>query len=100
MEITIKETVYKLRYSIRTLFVFEQVTGYAFKMETLMETYIFFYSMLLSSNPKCNLTFDEFIDECDNQPELIIRFQQYIAEVFAKQAQLSKGDDKESDKKK
>ena len=98
MEISIKDTVYKLRYSIRALFVFEQVTGYAFKMETLMETYIFFYSMLLSSNPDCPLTFDEFIDECDSNPELIVGFNKYITDVFTKQAQLATAED--GDKKK
>ena len=55
-----------------------------------MNQYVFFYSMLLANNPECTLTFDQFIDECDEDFTLVTNLQKYITEVFAKQAQLVK----------
>ena len=99
MEITIKDNAYKVKYSIRSLFVFEQLTGNTFKLEKLMDEYILFYAMILANNPDTSLTFDEFIDECDTDPSLAIKFQQYITEVFAMQSQLLPDKDEDSKKK-
>ena len=100
MEITIKEQTYKVKYSIRSLFIFEQLSGKSFTLETLLDQYIFFYSMILANNPECTLTFDQFIDECDEDFTLVTNLQKYITEVFAKQAQLVKADDDSKKKKK
>ena len=40
MEINNKE--YKLKYTLRALFIYEQITGKAFKLETLTDEYLFF----------------------------------------------------------
>ena len=99
MEITIKEQTYKVKYSIRSLFIFEQLSGKSFTLETLLDQYIFFYSMILANNPECTLTFDQFIDECDEDFTLVTSLQKYITEVFAKQAQLNKAGEGEKKKK-
>ncbi|MFV0270304.1 MAG: hypothetical protein ACK5HZ_01245 [Macellibacteroides fermentans] len=99
MEITIKEQTYKVKYSIRSLFIFEQIKGKTFTLESLLDQYIFFYSMILANNPECTLTFDQFIDECDEDFTLVTSLQKYITEVFAKQAQLNKADEGDSKKK-
>ena len=99
MEITIKEQTYKVKYSIRSLFIFEQLSGKSFILETLLDQYIFFYSMILANNPECTLTFDQFIDECDEDFTLVTSLQKYITEVFAKQAQLNKAGEGDSKKK-
>lgn len=99
MEITIKDQTYKVKYSIRCLFVFEQLTGNTFKLEKLMDEYILFYSMILANNPDTTLTFDEFIDECDTDPSLVIKLQQYITGVFNMQSQLLPNKKDDSKKK-
>ena len=99
MEITIKEQTYKVKYSIRSLFIFEELTGKTFTLESLLDQYIFFYSMILANNPECTLTFDQFIDECDEDFTLVTSLQKYITEVFAKQAQLNKAGEGDSKKK-
>lgn len=88
MEITIKEQTYKVKYSIRALFVFEQLTGKSFVLEKMMDFYIFYYAMILANNPDCNLLFDEFIDQCDENPEISKQFQIYLEDYFKKQSQL------------
>ena len=99
MEITIKEQTYNVKYSIRSLFIFEQLSGKSFTLETLLDQYIFFYSMILANNPECILTFDDFIDEFDEDFTLVAKLQNYITEVFAKQAQLNKAGEGDSKKK-
>jgi len=99
MEITIKEQTYKVKYSIRSLFIFEQLTGKTFTLESLLDQYIFFYSMILANNPECTITFDDFIDEFDEDFTLVTSLQKYITEVFAKQAQLNKAGEGDSKKK-
>ena len=100
MEITIQDKTYKIKYSIRALFVFEQLTGKSFSLDSLLNQYVFFFSMLLANNPECTLTFDQFIDECDEDFTLVTNLQKYITEVFAKQAQLVKAEDDSKKKKK
>ena len=99
MEIRIKEQTYKVKYSIRSLFIFEQLTGKTFTLETLLDQYIFFYSMILANNPESTLTFDQFIDECDKDFTLVTNLQKYVSDVFAKQAQLNKASEGDSKKK-
>ena len=99
MKITIKEQTYKVKYSIRSLFIFEQLTGKTFTLESLLDQYIFFYSMILANNPESTLTFDQFIDECDEDFTLVTNLQKYVSDVFAKQAQLNKASEGDSKKK-
>ena len=98
MEINIKDTTYKVKYTIRAMFVFEKITNKPFKIDTLMDWYIFFYSMILANNSDCLLTFDEFIDVCDEQPELIIEIQKYINKEMELRSSITPF--KEEDRKK
>ncbi len=99
MEITIQDKTYKIKYSIRALFIFEQLTGKSFSLDSLMNQYVFYYSMILANNPECTLTFDMFVDECDENATLTVDFQKYITEVFEKQAQLNKVSEDDAKKK-
>lgn len=61
---------YKIKYTIRALFIFEQITGKAFKIENLLDNYIFFYSMILANNPDNTLDWDDFLNCIDDNPNL------------------------------
>lgn len=69
--ITIKDKEYKIKYSIRALFIFEQITGKPFKIETLLDNYIFFYSMILANNKDEVLDWNDFLDALDDNPNLL-----------------------------
>lgn len=71
-KIKIKGRNYNVKYTIRSLFIFEQITGKPFKIETLLDNYVFFYSIILANNmDKENIiSWDEFIDELDKNPNL------------------------------
>ena len=93
MEITIKGNTYKIKYSIRAMFVFEKLAGKLFKLESLMDWYIFYYAMILANNPECTLLFDEFIDECDSNPAMAKDIMDYLDKEFLKQKQLESNEE-------
>lgn len=70
---------YNLKYSVRSLFIFEQITKKSFKIETLLDNYIFFYSIILANNKDNTLDWDDFIDALDDDPTLFQRMTDIIA---------------------
>lgn len=90
MTITIRQTEITLKYSMRALFQYENITGQTFNPKTLQDFCTFFYCVLVSSNKDIDLTFDEFIDEViDPQPELLNQFAQWLSNVMMKNSFLS-----------
>lgn len=69
--VNIKGIDYKIKYTIRALFIFEQITGKPFKMETTLDSYLFFYSMILANNKENPLEWDTFLDALDENPLLL-----------------------------
>lgn len=93
MKITINNKEYKIKYTIRALFIFEQITKKAFAISTLLDNYVFFYSLILANNEDV-LEWDEFIDALDNNPSLL----QELSEIVAQQQKKDTlfGDDGEA----
>ena len=86
--ITINGTDYKVKYTIRALFIFEQITGKTFAITTLLDNYIFFYSMLLANNPDNVLDWNEFIDALDSDPSIYKQLNEIVAKEERKQKLL------------
>ena len=90
MTITIRQKEITLKYSLRSLFLYEQKSGESFNPKTLQDFCTFFYCVLCSSNKDLDLTFDEFIDEViDPQPELMNQFAEWLSNVMMKNSFLS-----------
>ena len=96
--IKIKGTEYKVKYSIRSLFIFEAITKKQFKIETLLDNYIFFYAMVLASNPDQSLDWDDFLDALDSDPTIFGQIQEIVAEEQKKNDMIF-ADEKDSKKK-
>lgn len=86
--ITINNTEYKVKYTIRALFIFEQITGKAFEIKTLLDNYIFFYSMILANNPDNILDWNVFIDALDSDPSIFQQLNQLVENEQKKQLLL------------
>ena len=69
---TIKGQNYKLKYTLRALFIYEQITGKAFELKTITDEYLFFYCVLLANNPDSSLTFEELIESNYEGKRLIL----------------------------
>lgn len=72
--INIKNKEYKVKQTLRALFIFEQITGRPFEIKTMLDNYIFFYSVILANNPDNILDWDDFIDALDETPNLLNDF--------------------------
>ena len=70
LTISINNKEYKVKNTIRAMFIFEQITKKPFQIETLLDNYVYFYSILLASNPDNLIDWDEFIDALDNDPSI------------------------------
>ena len=81
---TIKGQDYKLKYTLRALFIYEQ-TGKAFELKTITDEYLFFYCILMANNPDSSLTFDELIDAIDEDMSIMLEFQNLLKKELEKQ---------------
>ena len=93
--ITINGTEYNIKYTIRALFIFEQITGKAFKLESLLDNYIFFYSMILANNPDNVLDWDTYLDAIDSNPKLFAEMTDIVADEQKKNKVFDKEENKE-----
>ena len=97
--ITIKGNEYKIKYTIRALFIFEQITKKAFKIETLLDNYIFFYCMILANNETV-LDWNDFLDALDESPELFGQMNDIIANQHKKDNIYSNDEETDTEEKK
>lgn len=68
--ITINGKEYRVKYTIRALFIWEQIMKRPFKVETMLDTYALFYAILLANNENDVLDWNEFLDALDADPNL------------------------------
>lgn len=101
--IKIGEQEYKLKYTVRALFTYEQITGTSFTPDKLLNEYTLLYSILIANNVNFHLSFDEFIKLCDDDQNIFIEFRKWFLDVLKQKALLQgevedhKADDKKKD---
>ena len=76
--ITINEKSYEFKYSLRAMFMWESIMEKPFEINTLMDTYVFCYSCLVSNQDNPELDFNTFLNACDADPSIIEEFNQYM----------------------
>lgn len=96
MEILGKE--YNLKFGLRSMFIFETITGNIFNIKTVFDEYVYFYSCLMSDTNNPSLDFDAFIEYCDEHPELLKEFDNALLQETKRKELLST--DKKKAKKK
>lgn len=98
-KITIANREFNIKYTIRALFIFEQITKKPFKIESLLDNYIFFYSMILANNKDNVLEWDAFIDAIDADPTLFNKMSDIVTAQQRKN-ELFEGDEEEGEEEK
>lgn len=90
MKVNFKELEVELRYSMRSLFMYENITGASFNPKSLQDFCTFFYCVVCSSNKDLDLTFDDFIDEViDPNPQVMNEFAEWLGKIMQKNNFLS-----------
>lgn len=84
MKINIKGTEYNIRYTMRALLIFENITSKPVQISTLTDQCTLIYSMLHACNKDCTVSFDDVIDTLDEQPMLL----RDVCEMIMKATQL------------
>ena len=99
MDIKINGEKYRVKYTIRALFIFEQITGKPFEIKTLLDNYIFFYSMILANNPDKVLDWDNFLDALDGDRELLAQLTNLVDDYYKKDSIFQQVDATSGEKK-
>lgn len=97
-KIEIKGNEYKIKYTIRALFLFEEIANKQFKIETTLDNYLFFYCMILANNPDCGLEWNDFLDAIDEDPKIFVRMNEIVLKLNKIDDLIA--DDKEEPEKK
>lgn len=100
MTLTINKKKYTVKYTIRALFIFEQITGKPFEIKTLLDNYILFYSLILANNPDSIIEWNEFVDALDNDKKLISQLNKFMEEQQRKNNIFNSDDIEDGDSKK
>ena len=75
MTIKINNQEYKIKQTIKALFLFEEITGKQFEIKTTLDNYLYFYCLLLANNSYF-MDWDSFIECLDNDPTILIQITQ------------------------
>lgn len=94
-KIRIKGKNYNVKYSIRAIFLWEQMTGRKFSVETTLDNYVFFYAMILANNPDNVLEWDDFLDAMDTDTKLITQLAGIVESYNKKQNLFDSKEDTE-----
>lgn len=99
--IKIGEQEYKLKYTVRALFIYERLAGKSYDLGELINDYLLLYSILLAVNETFDMKFDDFIDQCDLNPSIFNEFKKWFLTILEQKATLQNQEKEEdTDKKK
>lgn len=89
MKIVIAGKEFELRYSFRSLILFERFTGYSFVGGSLNDELHLLLCQVLSSAPGCNVTFDELCEALDETPQLLTEWRKWLSsQIEAQNAKM------------
>lgn len=101
MILKIKDKDVILKYSFRSLMLFENIQNKSFTPSTTTDVLVFMYCVIMGSAKDLDFTFDEFLDMIDEDQTLVIKFSEWLTKEINKQNTLSAEEkEEESDKKK
>ena len=92
----------ELKATFRAYIIFENITGKSFQqLSTLADVLTFFYAPILGSAKTTDISFDDFLDFIDENPNIVTEFSEWIAGSNAVVEEASNSNvDKDDAKKK
>lgn len=89
MIVNIKGNEIELRYSFRSMMIYEKIVGESFQPNGITEIIVYLYSTILSSKKGIDLSFDDFVDWLDENPNAINDFNDWLLSVMAKNGYIN-----------
>ena len=80
----------ELKYSIRAMMMYENITGESFNPKNLTDILTFFYCIVVSSMKDYSYSFENFIDELDNEPSKLEELTKWMNDKISNQNTFKK----------
>lgn len=80
MTFTINNIEVTLKQSFRSLVMYEQMAGHSFNPTTTFDILLYLYAHILGSSKEVKLSFDEFMDWIDDNPQIVTEFGNWLIE--------------------
>lgn len=101
VKINISGKEYDFGYGLKSLFLFEQITGKRFQLSTLSDTYTFYFCCFLACDADfMDADFRKFIGVCEDDPTLANRMAAALDAVTKTEQNLDSRDSSDTDDKK
>jgi hypothetical protein len=81
MKVTINDKEIELKYTLRSMLMYENITDKTFNPSTMSDVIPFMYCIVVASSKDYSLKFDDFIDWLDENPNIINEFGEWIQTV-------------------
>lgn len=95
MVIRIKGTDIELKQTFRAHIIYEQITGNTFNPKNITDIITFFYSTVMACDKELTVTFDEFVEWLDENPEKLNEFVTWLTDNDRRQQALNPKADEE-----
>lgn len=97
MVIKINGNEYKLKYSFRSMIIFEKIAQHSFQnVNNFTDILIYFYSTLIASNLDTTLSWDDFIDAIDEEPNKLTEFTTWLNLTLNKNGYITANENKDN----
>ena len=90
MTININEKEITLKYSLRAMMMYENITGGTLAPTSLTDVITFFYCVVVASSLNYELQMDNFIDWLDEHPDTLNDFGEWLQNVVSNNNKLKK----------
>ncbi len=90
MDITINKKKITLKYSLRAMLMYENITGGTLKPSNLSDVITFYYCVVLASSMDFSLSFENFLNWLDENPESISEFGLWLQNISFNNNKLKK----------
>ena len=90
MNININDKEITLKYSLRAMMMYENVTNKTLNPSGITEVVTFFYCVVLASSIDYSLSFEDFMDWLDENPDTLKEFGEWLQATFTNTNKLKK----------
>ena len=90
MNITIKDNNIEIKQTLRSLLLFENIAGYSYQAKGMNDIILFVYCVIVASGKLYDLSYDEFLDWADENPDTLSELINFIHTVDDIQENLKK----------
>ena len=90
MNININDKEITLKYSLRAMMMYENVTNKTLNPSGITEVVTFFYCVVLASSKDYSLSSEDFMDWLDENPDTLKEFGEWLQATFTNTNKLKK----------